>query len=128
MTRFTNAALEACIHQAMMTIRISQWTILSARKMISGYEATMRHFPHFQGTTKQALQCLLFPISPLPVCGLSSLPCGAPRGRTAEPSGISGSGGRVESPVAMSARHSATVRAEPRDTAEESVRGSSSLS
>lgn len=63
------------------------------------------------------LQHVLFQMSPLPVCVVSLLPCGAPE--AAKPSSISGSGGHVKgspcSPVSQDLREQPARPAEDWD-------------
>lgn len=70
--------------------------MLECEEIVQQHNAHTPNFPQFEDTASKLLQHLLPQMSPLPVCVLSLLPCGAPR--AAEHSSSSGSGGRVERP------------------------------
>lgn len=52
--------------------------MLQCDEMAQGDNAHTQNFHQFKETTNKLLQHLLFQMSPLPVCVLSLLPCGAP--------------------------------------------------
>lgn len=58
------------------------WQMLQCDEMAQGYNA--QNFHQFKETTNKLSQHLLFQMSPLPVCVLSLLPCGAPEGCRAQ--------------------------------------------
>lgn len=63
---------------------VVMWKMLHYDEMTLGYNVHIQNFHRFKNMTNKLMLHLLFQMSPLPVCVLSLLPCGAPKGCQAQ--------------------------------------------